>query len=63
MGMYHGATPDQPRGGAGDRTQVTLNYDWSEVPDALRERIGFPLFDQHHLDNSLQHLACLAAHR
>lgn len=43
-----------------DRTEVTLTYDWSTVPPAIREHIGFPPFDRQHLDNSLKHLAGLA---
>jgi uncharacterized protein YndB with AHSA1/START domain len=43
-----------------DRTEVTLTYDWSAVPTAIREHIGFPPFDRQHLDNSLKHLAGLA---
>ncbi|MDV3127411.1 SRPBCC family protein [Mycobacterium sp. 21AC1] len=46
-----------------DRTEVTLTYDWSAVPQATREHIGFPPFDGQHLDNSLQHLAELAQDR
>ena len=42
-------------------TEVTLTYDWSKVPPALREHIQFPPFDRQHLDNSLTHLAQLAA--
>jgi hypothetical protein len=42
-------------------TTVTLSYDWSAVPDPTRERIGFPPFPPDHLDNSLAHLAELAA--
>jgi hypothetical protein len=38
-------------------TTVTLSYDWSAVPDPIRERIGFPPFPLKHLDNSLAHLA------
>jgi uncharacterized protein YndB with AHSA1/START domain len=38
-------------------TTVTLSYDWSAVPDAIRERIGFPPFPPEHLANSLAHLA------
>jgi uncharacterized protein YndB with AHSA1/START domain len=45
------------------RTQVTLTYDWSAVPAALREHIGFPPFDRQHLDNSLKNLARLAQDR
>ena len=36
---------------------VTLTYDWSAVPDPIREHIGFPPFPPEHLDNSLAHLA------
>jgi hypothetical protein len=39
------------------QTEVTLTYDWSAVPTAVREHISFPPFDQQHLDNSLKHLA------
>jgi hypothetical protein len=46
-----------------DRTEVTLTYDWSAVPRAVREHIGFPPFDGQHLDNSLKHLAELAQDR
>ncbi len=46
-----------------DRTEVTLTYDWSAVPQALREHIEFPPFDRQHLDNSLKHLAGLARAR
>ena len=42
------------------RTKVTLTYDWSAVPPAVREEIAFPPFDPQHLDNSLRHLAALA---
>jgi len=38
-------------------TTVTLTYDWSAVPDSIREHIGFPPFSPEHLDNSLAHLA------
>jgi hypothetical protein len=43
-----------------DRTEVTLTYDWSAVPNATREHIQFPPFDVSHLDNSLCHLGELA---
>ena len=43
------------------RTEVTLTYDWSAVPDTLRQHIGFPPFPPEHLDNSLAHLARLVA--
>ena len=42
-------------------TTVTLSYDWSAVPDSIREHIGFPPFPPEHLGNSLAHLAELAA--
>jgi hypothetical protein len=43
-------------------TTVTLSYDWSAVPDAIRENFiregaGFPPFPPDHLRNSLTHLA------
>jgi uncharacterized protein YndB with AHSA1/START domain len=38
-------------------TAVTLSYDWSAVPESLREHIGFPPFPPEHLSNSLAHLA------
>jgi len=38
-------------------TAVTLTYDWSAVPDDIRERIGFPPFPPEHLSSSLAHLA------
>jgi len=44
-----------------DQTEVTLTYDWSEVPQDMRDNIGFPPFDSQHLDNSLKHLAALVA--
>jgi uncharacterized protein YndB with AHSA1/START domain len=40
-------------------TKVTLSYDWSAVPDCLRQHIGFPPFPADHLGNSLAHLAAL----
>lgn len=42
------------------KTEVTLTYDWSAVPDAVREHIPFPPFAPDHLENSLTHLAELA---
>jgi hypothetical protein len=42
-------------------TRVTLSYDWSAVPDPIREHIGFPPFPLEHLDNSLAHLAKLVS--
>jgi uncharacterized protein YndB with AHSA1/START domain len=38
-------------------TSVTLTYDWSAVPEATRQHIGFPPFPADHLENSLAHLA------
>jgi uncharacterized protein YndB with AHSA1/START domain len=46
--------PDGP-----SRTRVTLSYDWSAVPDSLRQQLGFPPFPPDHLGNSLDHLADL----
>jgi hypothetical protein len=48
---------------AGSSTEVTLTYDWSGVPAATREHIGFPPFERRHLDNSLKHLAEIAEAR
>jgi uncharacterized protein YndB with AHSA1/START domain len=42
-------------------TAVTLTYDWSAVPQFIREYIQFPPFGSEHLTNSLHHLAELAA--
>ena len=43
-------------------TAVTLTYDWSAVPQYIRDRgIQFPPFGPEHLANSLRHLAELAA--
>ena len=42
-------------------TEVKLSYDWSAVPPQIREHIPFPPFGSDHLDNSLKHLAKLAA--
>lgn len=42
-------------------TEVTLTYDWSAVPESIREYIQFPPFGPEHLINSLHHLAELAA--
>lgn len=44
-------------------TAVILTYDWSAVPDPIREHIGFPPFPPEHLDNSLAHLAGLVGSR
>ena len=44
------------------KTEVTLTYDWSAVPQFIRERgIQFPPFGPEHLTNSLDHLAELTA--
>ncbi|PPK67453.1 polyketide cyclase [Actinokineospora auranticolor] len=44
------------------RTEVTLTYDWSAVPDFIRARgIPFPPFGPDHLVDSLRHLAELVA--
>lgn len=40
---------------------VTLTYDWSAVPDDIREHIQFPPFGPDHLTNSLRHLAALVS--
>ncbi|MFD9903507.1 SRPBCC family protein [Streptomyces sp. NPDC059063] len=40
-------------------TEVTLTYDWSAVPQSVREHIQFPPFGPEHLSNSLEHLAGL----
>lgn len=45
----------------GGGTVVTLTYDWSSVPPAVRERMDFPPFPPEHLPRSLGHLAALAA--
>ena len=42
-------------------TEVTLTYDWSAVPQSIREHIQFPPFPADHLDNSLSHLAAIVA--
>ena len=43
-------------------TEVTLTYDWSAVPQVIRDRgIQFPPFGPEHLPDSLHHLAALAA--
>jgi uncharacterized protein YndB with AHSA1/START domain len=45
-----------PAGQSG--TKTTLSYDWSAVPDNLRQRLPkFPPFAPDHLSNSLAHLA------
>jgi hypothetical protein len=47
--------PAEPSG-----TSVTLTYDWSAVPDSIREYLPFPPVPPDHLGNSLAHLAELA---
>jgi uncharacterized protein YndB with AHSA1/START domain len=42
-------------------TEVTLTYDWSAVPQFVREHIRFPPFGPEHLADSLHHLAELVA--
>lgn len=42
-------------------TGITLTYDWSAVPQSIRQYIEFPPFGPEHLTNSLHHLAELAA--
>jgi hypothetical protein len=51
-------TPTDP-----SRTTVTLTYDWSAAPPAVREHITFPPFPVDHLTSSLRHLAELATGR
>jgi uncharacterized protein YndB with AHSA1/START domain len=46
---------------APSETTVTLTYDWSSVPQFIREYIQFPPFDHRHLDDSLRHLAEITA--
>ncbi|MEU6853328.1 polyketide cyclase [Actinacidiphila alni] len=42
-----------------DTTEVTLTYDWSAVPQEVRDGLPFPFppFGPDHLPNSLRHLA------
>ncbi|MBC8093761.1 MAG: polyketide cyclase [Pseudonocardia sp.] len=42
-------------------TEVTHTYDWSAVPQYIREYLQFPPFGSEHLVNSLHHLAELTA--
>jgi hypothetical protein len=44
-------------------TEVTLTYDWSAVPQTIREHNRFPPFAPEHLTNSLRHLAELVSGR
>ncbi|NJP92207.1 polyketide cyclase [Nonomuraea sp. FMUSA5-5] len=43
------------------KTEVTLTYDWSAVPQPIRQRIQFPPFGPEHLIDSLRHLADLVS--
>ncbi|MGP3936979.1 hypothetical protein [Nonomuraea sp. KM88] len=45
------------------KTEVTLTYDWSAVPDSSRAYLQFPPFGPDHLANSLHHLAELVSDR
>jgi len=38
-------------------TEVRLSYDWSAVPEVVRQQGQFPPFSLDHLDNSLTRLA------
>jgi uncharacterized protein YndB with AHSA1/START domain len=38
-------------------TEVRLTYDWSAVPEAVRQQGQFPPFSPDHLDHSVAHLA------
>jgi len=42
---------------AADGTRVQITYDWSGVPDALREQFGIPPFGPDYLERSLASLA------
>lgn len=46
-----------------ETTEVTLTYDWSAVPDSIRQYLTFPPFPPDHLSRSLGHLADLVAER
>ena len=54
-----GAAPADAAQTGAAQTKVTLSYDWSAVPEPIRQRIGFPPFPPDHLPNSLAHLAQL----
>ncbi|MEO3887346.1 SRPBCC family protein [Nonomuraea sp. B5E05] len=45
------------------KTEVTLTYDWSAVPDSIRAYLRFPPFGPDHLTSSLHHLAELVSDR
>ena len=53
----------RPQASWTSNTTVTLTYDWSAVPDSIRERIGFPPLSPEppitpeHLGNSLARLS------
>lgn len=49
--------------GAEAGTAVTLTYDWSAVPEPLRETLGLPPFGPEFLDDSLAALASRVAER
>ncbi|MGW6027475.1 polyketide cyclase [Streptomyces sp. NPDC055099] len=51
----YGLAPQGP-----SATEVTLTYDWTAVPQSIREYLEFPMFGPEHLTNSLRHLAALA---
>jgi hypothetical protein len=38
-------------------TEVRLSYDWSAVPEEVRQQVEFPPFSPDHLDNLLTRLA------
>jgi Polyketide cyclase / dehydrase and lipid transport len=44
-------------------SEVTLTYDWSAVPEFLRQFISFPPMGEDHLERSLDNLAVLATSR
>ncbi|NYE43534.1 SRPBCC domain-containing protein [Streptomyces fulvorobeus] len=50
-----------PSGPSG--THITLTYDWSAVPQYIREYLQFPPFGTGHLANSLHHLGELVSGR
>ncbi|OMH34214.1 SRPBCC family protein [Tersicoccus sp. Bi-70] len=51
----------QPTGtGTGTGTEVTLTYDWSAVPEKLRQYVNVPPFEPEFLDRSLAALETAA---
>jgi hypothetical protein len=38
---------------SGDRTDVTLTYDWSETPQQFRDEVGMPVFPEQFIEESL----------